>query len=148
MKCRQTLAALAILPALLAPAAAYAQSDAAPTVPSPIVQEILIKTTILTLNDANVTGNYTVFHARISAAWQKQTTPEKLADSFKSIRDAHNTLWSVAVSPVSSKTAEILPNGFLHLAGELTSLRYDLKYIFENGDWELVGISVNPPSKK
>src|SRR4051812_31524750 len=36
----------------------------AETVPSPTMQEILIKTSILTLNDAIVTGNFTVLHTK------------------------------------------------------------------------------------
>jgi hypothetical protein len=32
-------------------------------IPNALLQEILIKTTLLTFNDANLTGNYTVLHA-------------------------------------------------------------------------------------
>ena len=37
------------------------------------MQEILIKTALLTLNDANVTGNYTVLHAKLSKAAKLNT---------------------------------------------------------------------------
>ena len=50
--------------ALLTLAAWSARAEG--TVPSAAVQEILVKTYLLTLNDANITGNYTVLHARLS----------------------------------------------------------------------------------
>ena len=148
MKCHHLLAALAILSTLLTTTTAYAQSDPA-EIPPPLIQEILIKTTILTVNDANVTGNYTVLYSRLSTVWQKQTSPEKLAELFKNIRAKHEEYWRAAVSPVSSKTAEIMPNGLLRLTGELSGLMsYDFKYIIQDGDWAIVGIGVSPPSKK
>jgi hypothetical protein len=39
-------------------------------VPSPVLQEILIKTSLLTFNDANLTGNYTVLHAKLAKAFR------------------------------------------------------------------------------
>ncbi len=45
-------------------------------IPSAFMQEILIKTALLTLNDANVTGNYTVLHAKLSKPFREQFKPE------------------------------------------------------------------------
>src|SRR5262245_60313669 len=63
-------------------------SSAGPlVVPPREQQEILIKTSLLTFNDANLTGNYTVLHARLATVFRNQFSAEQLADVFKSFRD-------------------------------------------------------------
>ena len=57
------------------------------TVPNAQLQEILIKTSLLTLNDANITGNYTVLHAKLAKPFRDQFSPEKLKQAFKSLAD-------------------------------------------------------------
>jgi hypothetical protein len=48
------------------------------TVPSAVLQEILIKTSMLPLNDANLTGNYTVLHAKLAKPFRDQFSPDRL----------------------------------------------------------------------
>src|ERR1700735_5544060 len=67
----------------------FAAPVSAQTVPSATVQEILIKTSLLTFNDANITGNYDVFHARLAKPFRDQFPPQKLAEIFKGFRDQH-----------------------------------------------------------
>jgi hypothetical protein len=55
--------------------------------PSAMAQEMLIKVSLLTFNDANLTNNYSVFHARLSKPFRDQYSPEKLAEGFKGFRD-------------------------------------------------------------
>src|SRR5690348_16150875 len=52
-------------------------------VPGERVLEALVKATLLSFNDANVTGNYTVFHAKLSKPFRQQFTPERLQETFK-----------------------------------------------------------------
>ena len=52
----------AIFGALLLAGPAHAESQ----LPSPLLQEILIKTYLLTLNDANLTGNYAELQAKLA----------------------------------------------------------------------------------
>ena len=56
-------------------------------VPGAELQEVLIKAALLSFNDANVTGNYAVFHAKLSKPFRDQFPPEKLAEIFKEFRD-------------------------------------------------------------
>lgn len=51
-------ATMLLLSASLAPASAQ-------KAPDPTMQEVLIKSTLMTFNDANVTGIYTVLHAKL-----------------------------------------------------------------------------------
>ena len=46
--------------------------------PSPFVQEVLVKSILVTLNDAVAADNFTVFHAKISKPFRDQFPPEKL----------------------------------------------------------------------
>ena len=46
--------------------------------PSAVLQEILIKTSMLPLNDANLTGNYTVLHAKLAKPFRDQFSPDRL----------------------------------------------------------------------
>jgi len=66
---------------LLAATGAHAQRA-----PNTLVQQALVKVALLTFNDANLTGNYSVFHARlakpfrdkyfstISGVWQRRSS--------------------------------------------------------------------------
>ena len=59
------------------------------TVPSAILQEILIKTSLLTFNDANLTGNYTVMHAKLAKAFRDNITPP-LETGVQGLRRSEN----------------------------------------------------------
>jgi hypothetical protein len=60
---------------------------AADRIPSPTAQEILIKTSLLTLNDAIVSGNYTVLHTKLAKPFREQFDPDRLKQTFKSFAD-------------------------------------------------------------
>ena len=66
---------LAVTALMLAASLAQAQNK----VPSERALEALVKTTLLTFNDANVTGNYEVFHAKLSKPFREQFPVERLA---------------------------------------------------------------------
>ena len=51
--------------------------------PEPVQQEILIKTTLLTFNDANLTQNYSVLHSKLSKQFRDQFSPDRLKEVFK-----------------------------------------------------------------
>jgi len=84
-----------ILGTLLLAAPARAEN----TVPSAELQEILIKTSLLTLNDANLTGNYTVLHARLAKAFRDQITPDGLKKGFKTFADQKVDFGLIATKP-------------------------------------------------
>jgi hypothetical protein len=56
-------------------------------VPTDDEQEILIKTTLMTFNDANLTGNYTILYDKAATPFRAQITVQKLVDAFKVYRD-------------------------------------------------------------
>ncbi len=55
-------------------------------IPDDDAQDVLIRTTLLTFNDANMTNNYAVMYARSSSQFQAQFTPDKMAAAFEGFR--------------------------------------------------------------
>ena len=148
MSRRHLLSLLAILSLVLPLAAARAQD-----LPSAATQEIMIRTAVLTLNDANVVNNYTVLRARTSSQFQSQITAEQLQASFKGFRDQRVELWSVATDPLTVETAEFTVDGRLHLAGRFTTgitspnIGFDLEFVSEDTHFVIVGINVKTVAK-
>jgi opacity protein-like surface antigen len=129
--------------AMLGAAPAHAQS-----VPDKVGQEILIKATLLTFNDANVTGNYTVLHAKLSKPFRDQFSPEKLKAVFKEFADKHIDFDLIAAKPpVSSEEAVVNDQGVLKLYGYFDTkpsrLNYQLEFIRSDGDWKAIKINVD-----
>jgi hypothetical protein len=117
-------------------------------VPNATVQEMLIKAALLSFNDANVTGNYSVFHAKLSKPFRDQFPPEKLAATFKGFRDQHVDFeLIVAKQPVPVEEAKVDDRGVLTIKGyfdtQPSRVNYDLAFILSDGDWKLIRINVD-----
>jgi len=124
--------------------AAFAQLK----VPSPELQEVLIKASLLSFNDANVTGNYAVLHAKLSKPFRDQFPPEKLADIFKEFRDKHIDFDIIAAKkPMNVEESKINDNGILSIKGYFDTtpsrVNYDLAFIMSDGEWKLIKINVD-----
>jgi hypothetical protein len=81
-----------VLVLLLAASIAQAQNK----VPAELALEALVKASLLSFNDANITGNYTVFHARLSKPFREQFPPERLKETFKDFSQKHIDIHVVA----------------------------------------------------
>jgi hypothetical protein len=90
---------------------------------------ILIRETMLALDQANKTGNYTVLRDLGSPAFQ-QNNAARLGE----------------IEPQLSLLPQIEPNGLLHMTGFFPSapeqINFDVAYAPVNGQWRLFGISV------
>ena len=134
----------AIVAALLLAVPAQAQD----TVPSAFLQEILIKTSLLTLNDANVTGNYTVLHAKLAKPFREQFSPDRLKQVFKPFAD-NKVDWGVIATkpPVASSESTIDKRGALILRGYFDTrpsrVIYELDYLPSEGEWKPIKLNVN-----
>jgi hypothetical protein len=123
--------------------------------PEPEMQEILIKTTLLTFNDANVTQNYNVLHAKLSKQFRDQFPPERLKEVFKPFAEQKIDIDLIAAkAPIPAKEAAIDDRGVLSLSGHFDTkpshVFYDLGYVMSDGEWRPIKINVNvkPPEKK
>ena len=115
--------------------------------PNAVAQEVLIKTSMLSFNDANVTGNYTVFHAKLSKPFRDQFPPDKLKTVFKSFNDQSIDFdFVVAKEPIADEPAAIDGDGTLKIVGHFdtkpSQVKYNLEFIRSDNEWKLIGINV------
>ena len=116
--------------------------------PSPFVQEILIKSILVTLNDAVASDNFTVLHAKISKPFRDQFPPEKLRTVFKDLVDKHAVFDAIVASPViAEEDARIDEKGVLRLKGRFDTtpkkVKDQLGFIPSDGQWKLAGGSID-----
>lgn len=133
----------AFLAVLLAALSAGAQNR----VPSADVLESQVKASLLSFNDANVTGIYTVFHAKLSKPFRDQFPPERLEKVFAEFRAKQIDLESIAaLKPAYSPAPEIDDKGRLIVKGSFPTepmrVDFSLDYIPSDGEWKLIGIDV------
>ncbi len=146
LKIRPYLLAVAMIGvsgALLATGSAWAQA-----LPTPTEQEVLVKATLLTFNDANVTGNYTVLNAKLSKPFRDQFDAEKLKAGFKDFADKHIDFDVIAAKPIiPAGDAQIDSKGVLELDGSFDTtpkkIKYKLKFIRSEGEWKPLAIKVD-----
>lgn len=107
---------------------------------------MLVRSSILALDQANKTGNYTVLRDLGAPGFQANTAA-KLAEIFASQRNDKLDLSGVAViDPQLTVLPEIEPNGMMRMAGFFPSVpsqvNFDLLFAPVDGQWRLFGISV------
>ena len=141
-------AQLRLTAAVLAALALSTARAPAQGMPSPFVQEVLIKSILLTLNDAVATDNFTVMHAKISKPFRDQFPPEKLRSVFKDLIEKRAVFDAVVAKPiVPDGEAKIDDNGVLRLKGRFETtpkqVKYQLGFIASDGLWKLSGITID-----
>ena len=133
--------------AAVAISGAFTQAKAAP-LPSDDEQEILIRTTLMTFNDANMTGNYSVLHAKASKELQAQLSIEKLFETFKPFRTNRLFFEDIVYEDYDSyEDAKFDSDGALVLAGvfktDRVKVSYRLEFVNNDAIWKWSGIRVN-----
>jgi hypothetical protein len=118
------------------------------TVPTDLLQEKLIKTYLLTFNDANLTGNYTVLHAKLAKPFRDQFNPDKLKQAFKSFADQKVDLGIIAAKqPIASTPSKIDNRGALVVRGYFDTapsrVIYELDFVPSEEEWKPISIHVN-----
>jgi hypothetical protein len=107
---------------------------------------ILIRTTLIALDQANKTGNYTVLRDLGAPRFQLYNA-SKLAEIFAKQRNDKLDLSGVAaIDPQLTILPQIEGDGVMHMAGFFPSVpvqvNFDLSFAPINGEWKLYGISV------
>lgn len=130
-----------------------AQTVARPAVTTPKPAQIdkngvliLVRSTLLALDQANKTGNYTVLRDLGSPAFRGNTSA-KLSEIFANQRKSGLDLSGVAaLEPQLTALPEIMPNGMMHMAGFFPSvpsqIKFEILYEPVQKQWRLFGISV------
>lgn len=108
---------------------------------------ILVRSTLIALHQANVTGNYTVLRDLGAPRFRDSFDAARLAESFAQQRGRRYFLaGALVVDPVFTAPPALREDGSLHMAGHFPSgpmrLRFDLSFERVGTDWRLSGIEV------
>ena len=132
--------------------AGHAQAPAPKSAPKPAQIDrngvlMLVRSTLLALDHANKTGNYTVLRD-IGAPGFQSNSAARLGEIFAKLRNDNLDLSGVAViDPQLNLLPQIEANGLMRMAGFFpsvpTQVNFDLSFAPVNGQWRLFGISVS-----
>lgn len=151
------LAARAVAPAAAQPRTAQPASKPAQIDRNGVL--ILIRSTLLAVDQANKTGNYTVLRDLGAPGFQGANTTAHLGDVFANLRNQNLDLSAVAVlEPQLTMVPTIEPSGMMRMTGYFPSapvqINFDLLYEPAAGRWRLYGVAINvgpavpvPPSQ-
>ena len=110
---------------------------------------VLIRSTLLTLNDAMHTGNYTVLRDLASPSFREANSAGRLVQVFSNLAAQRIDLTAVAIlapklpqPPAIDQNKRLRISGFF--PGEPVQLNFDLIFEVVANQWRLFGISVNP----
>ena len=109
---------------------------------------ILIRTTLVAVQQANQTSNYSVLYGISSPEFQNANSPERLAQIFGNLRGKGFDLSGVVVlEPQFTILPVVYENGVMRMAGFFPSVPmqvyFDIQFIPVQGVWRLVAIGVN-----
>jgi hypothetical protein len=152
--------ALAALLGLGAPAGAQApktaDAKAAPT-PAPQLRMpdaegilMLIRTTLITLDDAVATGNFTVLRDRGAPGFREANSAARLGVIFANLAQQGLELGAVSIlAPKLDQAPTIDPqSGLLRIKGHFPGdrIRVDFEFLFQamGARWRLFGLAVQP----
>ena len=121
----------------------------APQAPMPRPEDMLalIRTTIIALNQANQTGNYTVLRDLAAPDFRNANDASRLGAIFQVLREqAIDMTPLLQISPEVSETPAIDPNGLLRLAGFFPTqplrVNFDMSFQYADNRWRPYTISV------
>ena len=116
-------------------------------VPSPQNLFIMIRTTLVALHQANVTGNYSVLHDLGAPDFQQANSVERLSAAFAELRTHGGDIASVVLAmPTLARPPAVDQNGMLRLTGSFDTkpnqLDFDMAFQSVGGFWRLDAIGV------
>jgi hypothetical protein len=108
---------------------------------------MMIRTAIIALNQANQTGNYTVLRDLGANSFRMSNDPSRLAEIFAALRKRQLDLSPILFfTPKITQQPQIDQRGLLRLTGFFPTapeqVVFDIYYAFEGGQWRLFGIGV------
>ena len=110
----------------------------------------LVRSTLMMLNDANRSGNYSVLRDLAAPDFQARNSAADLAQNFADLRRRHFDLFAAALlEPHFTVVPALDANGRLQLTGffPTSPSRIDFDLIFQSvsGEWRLLAVSVATP---
>lgn len=110
---------------------------------------VLLRETLVGLDQANRTGNYGVFRDLGSPRFRNGNTEARLAHIFSDLRKKRIDMRAVSIlNPRYAAKPSVDKTNLLRLAGVFETkpspIRFDLAFELAGGQWRLFGIAVNP----
>ena len=110
----------------------------------------LVRSTLLTLNDANLSGNYSVLRDLAAPDFQARNTAADLGQTFSDLRRRNFDLYGAALlAPRFTVVPALDQSGMLHLTGYIPTrpqqINFDLVFQVVGNQWRLYGISIATP---
>jgi hypothetical protein len=114
---------------------------------SPELILLMVRTTIIAIDQANKTGNYSVLR-KLGGPGLQRLTAEQLAKTFEALRTANVDLAPASiVTPELSETPTISPEGRINLVGffptQPSQIQFRLVFEAVGGVWKPFGLSVS-----
>ena len=141
--------AVAIFMALVP--AAHTHEASAEGAPPPDRQETarLIWTTLIAVDHANRTGNYSVLRDLAAPGFRDANNAARLAGIFAKFRERDIGLSRVVLaSPVYAEPPRILDSGLYQVKGSFpfrpVGIKFELLFQHTDGGWQLFGVSIAP----
>jgi hypothetical protein len=118
------------------------------TMPDEYKLNMMIRNAIIALNQANITGNYTVLRELGTPAFQVSNSPAKLTEIFATLRARKVDMSPIMFFPPKLVAAPAFQEGqILRLTGFFPTMpeqvNFDLAYQMFGDQWMLAGIAVN-----
>ena len=115
---------------------------------------VLTQTAVIALNQANLTGNYTVLRDYASRPFHASNTATDLAALMQRVRaERLNLLPVLTTDPVIERSDVSLDGRIIRLSGRFPvsprPITFDLEFLNEDGIWRIYGLSVgaiDPPA--
>jgi hypothetical protein len=109
---------------------------------------MLVRSSLIAVDQGNKTGNYTVLHDLGAAGFQAANNPARLGEIFSKLRNDKVDLAGVtAIDPHLTLVPQIEANGMMHMAGFFPSVpsqvNFELIYTPVDTQWRLFGILVS-----
>jgi hypothetical protein len=111
---------------------------------------LLLRNTLITLNDAIQTGNFTVLRDRAAPSFRDANSAARLSHAFADLASRNVDLSSVAViSPQLTESPGLDEKaGMLRLKGyfpgQPVQINFEVLFQVVDGRWRLFGLSVQP----
>jgi hypothetical protein len=146
------VAFLGVSSAALAEDEPAAEEAATPQVVMPDAEKIvlLLRSSLLTLNDALQTGNFTVLRDMGAPGFRDANTAARLSQSFADLASKNVDLSAVSIiaPQLSEPPALDQAKGMLRLKGyfpgQPVQINFEMLYQAVDGRWRLFGLSVQP----
>lgn len=109
----------------------------------------LVWSTLLAVDSANKSGNYSVLRDLAAPGFQQANDAARLSEIFAGLRNSRIDLSNVLLlTPTYSQTPHFVEGNLLRVQGMFglrpTAITFDLHFQWNAGRWQLFGVSINP----